>query len=680
MVREALPRMRIRWSGPWLRWVGVISAASVLIAVGIMPLAAGLGLGIIKADRAFNRGAMSQIILPPLPARSTIYAADGSVLAHVWGMYDRAPLPLSQIAPVARRAVLAAEDHGYYSHGAIDPASILRALLVNLRAGEVLQGGSTIAQQLMKNLYTGNADTIARKIREAQDALALEAHYSKNQILDAYLNYIYLGNGLYGVETAAERYFDVPASRLSLPQAATLAGMIDAPALTDPVHHHRAALARRNWVLGRMSSLGWITQADYAAAIETPLRVAKRHPPTLRDPRWVQLVVGDFLGDPQFGPSFQARAQALYEGGLRIYTTLRPRLERAANAIIKRRMGGPGMPQSALVSLVPQTGAVEAMAVGNWPWPQHRYDLAVDPGGGRTAGSSFKAYTLAAALEKGVSPAAVYDGSSPRTIPDCGGGQTWTVHNAEPGSGSYPLWEATADSVNVVFAQVIDQVGPRTVADVAHRMGITSPLVPVCPLTLGTSPVSPFEMTSGYSTLANGGVHCRPYVIASIASATGQRIYRARPSCTRAIPAWVAAEETAMLQGVIRFGTGTAAQLCPSDCRPEAGKTGTGENFQDAWFLGYVPQLATGVWVGYGRAEVPMPDVPGYGEGFGGTLAAPIWHDFMLVATRGMPVREFPSPPQRIPTAPPAPPVPTPTTPPSTAPPPPPTPAPSPSH
>jgi penicillin-binding protein 1A len=227
------------------------------------------------------------------------------------------------------------------------------------------------------------------------------------------------------------------------------------------------------------------------------------------------------------------------------------------------------------------------MASGNWPFGEHRYNLATTPGAGRTAGSAFKVFTLAAALASGIPPTKVYSGSSPKSVPACGGGETWTLRNAEPsGGGSYPLWLATTFSVNTVFAQVIDEVGPKAVARTAHRMGIDCPLTPVCPLTLGTSAVSPLEMTAG-------------------------------------------------------FGTGTAANIG----RPVAGKTGTGQEYQDAWFLGYIPQLATGVWVGHAQAEIPMPYVPGYGRGFGRVLAAPIWHDFMLAATAGMPVLDFPPPP-----------------------------------
>jgi penicillin-binding protein 1A len=353
-------------------------------------------------------------------------------------------------------------------------------------------------------------------------------------------------------------------------------------------------------------------------------------------------VIHEFLSNPAFGKTRKKRAKLLFQGGVRVHTTLEPSLQRRAEAVLEQRMSGPGMPQSALVAIDPNTGEIRTMAVGNAPWGErHQYNLAVDPGGGRTAGSAFKAFTVVAALEAGVSPNKVYDGSSPKTIPGCGGGENWTLQNAEPGSGRYPLWNATAHSVNTVFAQVIDEVGPEHVADVAERMGITNHMVPVCPLTLGTSPVSPLQMTSGYATLANRGVRCRPTAITKVVDTDGRVIFHAEPHCERVVEASIADEATAMLQKVIESGTGTAANIG----RPAAGKTGTGQNYQDAWFLGYTPQLATGVWVGYARGEIPMPSVPGYGRGYGGVLAAPIWHDFMLYAMHDQPIMGFPPPP-----------------------------------
>ncbi len=640
--QAAVSPVRWRWPRPFV-FLLVMAGAAAVLALGLLPLA----LAIKGIDQSFLRRVGSPLRIPGLAERSTIYAADGSALGSVYLDYNRQDVPLWKINLTTRRAVLAIEDHAFYEHGPIYVPSIIRALILDLKAGAFVQGGSTIAQQLVKNTVTGDAVTLLRKITEAEDAIRLERTYTKNEILGMYLNQVYLGDGVYGFAAAAQYYFAETPAELTLPQSSLLAGMIAAPARFDPIVHPKAALARRNQVLQRMRVLGWITPVRYRRALSKPIRLSdKERDAATPGPSsyWTQYVVDSFLADPRFGKTYRARVRALYRGGLKIYTTLQPEFQREAEQAIKNRMTGPGLPQSAVVSIVPQTGAIEAMAVGNWPFGKYRYNLATDPGGGRTAGSAFKAFTLAAALEQGISPNAAYNGDSPRTIPDCGGGQTWTVHNAEPGSGNYPLWLATADSVNVVFAQVINQVGPDNVARVAHRMGITSPLTAVCPLTLGTSPVSPLEMTSGYSTLANGGVHCTPYAIARVVSSSGRTIMRARPQCQRAIPAAVAAEETTLLEGVVQFGTGTAANIG----RPQAGKTGTGERFQDAWFMGYVPQLVTGVWVGYANAEVPMFDVPGYGPGFGGILAAPIWHDYMLAATHGLPLTSFPPPPPLV--------------------------------
>ena len=580
------------------------------------------------------------LVLPPLPQRTTIYAADGSVIGRLYRKYNRWVVPLHDISHPARKAVLAIEDHSFYQHGALDFESIVRAAIANVRAGHVVQGGSTIAQQLVKNTITGNEETFARKIQEAEDAIRLENTYTKNQILGMYLNDIYLGNSTYGIAAAGQFYFGKKPSHLTLPEGATLAAIISFPSRFDPIAHPTHALHQRNQVLSRMRGLHWIGKKKYQDAVDAPLGLSKRQrdvASTAPTSYVEQYVINRFLADPSFGKTYTQRVNLLYRGGLKIYTTFDPQFQDEAEQAIQHRMSQPGQPQSALVSIDPSTGAVRAMAVGGQTFAESKYNLATDPGGGRTAGSAFKAFTLATALEQGMSPNKVFDGSSPRTIPHCGGGETWKVNNAEPGSGSYTLAAATAASVNAVFAQVINIVGPKNVARVAHQMGITSPLTAVCPLTLGTSPVSPFEMTSAYSTLANNGVHCRPYSIEKVVGPTGDPMENARPHCSRVMPANIAQTETRLLEAVISGGTGTAAQIG----RPEAGKTGTGQDFQDAWFMGYVPQLTTGVWVGYAKAEIPMRSVPGYGEGFGGTLAAPIWHDYMLAATRGMQPKHF---------------------------------------
>jgi penicillin-binding protein 1A len=640
-----------------LHTAGVLAKLAVVVAIAVpvvsvllLPVAGGVRLAVRGAQKAFI-GQGRPIEIPTLPQRSTIYAADGSVLDRIYLDYNRQQVPLGKVNGVTKKAVLAIEDHGFYDHGAIDFPSIARALFANLRAGAIVQGGSTITQQLVKNTVTGDASTIVEKIREAKDAFRLENSYTKPQIFAAYLNTVYLGHGVYGIGTAARYYFGVPVQKLELAEAATLAGMIASPSAYDLLTRPRASRQRRNHVLRRMRQLHWISREESKRARAEPIDPSNRfRHEASASPRsyWTQFVVQQMLADRRFGRTYRARVRTVYQGGLEIHTTLDPTLQRAATRVIERRMTGDGLPQSALVAIEPETGAIKTMAIGNWSFKKG-YNLATDPGGGRTAGSAFKVFTLAAALEEGIKPHRVYNGTSPRTIRNCSGGETWHVANAEPGSGSYTLADATANSVNVVFAQLIDQIGPEKVADVAHRMGITSPLTAVCPLTLGTSPVSPLEMTAGFATLANGGVHCAPYGVAKVVSSAGEVLVRQRPRCERAIAADIAAMETRLLQGVIESGTASSAVTLS---RPAAGKTGTGQDYKDAWFVGYVPQLATGVWVGWAKGEIPMENIPGYGPGFGGVLAAPIWDDFMRAATRGLPERRFPRPSGAGPAAP----------------------------
>jgi penicillin-binding protein 1A len=621
--------------------LAIVVLASVLVAVGLAPVFLVAGPSADALDRRLFAEIGKPLEIAPMAERSTIYAGDGSVLQRISLNYNRRVVPLKKIARVTRRAVLAVEDSGFYEHGAIDPAAIVRAAITNAVSGRIVEGGSTIAQQLVKDTVVGNERTFARKLHEATDAVRLENTYTKKQILELYLNEIYLGNGTYGIAAAGEYYFGRTSRHLTLAQSALLAGMIRAPEWYNPLQSPHRATHRRNHVLDRMLELGWITDGQYRKARGAGLGLSNRMRHDVMsgpDSYWTQYVINQFLVNPAFGKSVKKRARLLFQGGVQVHTSIEPDLQKRAEQILEQRMSGSGMPQSSLVAIDPRTGQIEAMAVGNQPWSRkNQYNLAVDPGGGRTAGSAFKMFTLVAALEEGISPNKVYNGNSPKTIPNCGGGETWTLQNAEPGGGSFPLWMATADSVNTVFAQVINEVGPSKVAEVAHRMGITNDLVPVCPLTLGTSPVSPLQMASGYATLANRGVHCTPVAITKVVDRNGKTIFDAKPNCERVIPADVADEATAMLQNVIRFGTGTRANIG----RPVAGKTGTGQDYQDAWFCGFTPQLATAVWVGYARAEIPMPNVPGYGRGFGGTLAAPIWHDFMLYAMRDLPPLGF---------------------------------------
>jgi 1A family penicillin-binding protein len=629
-----------------------VALAALVIASGLYPILSTAGRVVVKFNQQFLGEDTGPLKIPTFPVRSTIYAADGSILATPFLGENRRIVSLENVNQTTRNAVLAIEDHGFYEHGAVDVYSIIRAAFANLRAGTVVQGGSTLSQQLIKNLETGGEQTFARKIKEAQDAMRLERSYSKDQILETYLNVVYFGHGVYGLGTAAEYYFAKKATRLNLPESALLAGLIASPETWDPIAHPDSALARRNQVLRRMSSLGWITGAEYDQATAEPIELSatKRLGNSLgREAHWVKYVENQILhDDPAFkkilGKTYAQRRDALFQGGLKIYTTLQPSKQAGARAAVAAHLPTPGVappadPESAVVSLVPQTGAIQAMYSGP-SFKKSQFDLASQ--GQRQTGSAFKAFTLAAAMERGIPPGKVYNSASPLTVPSAECPPSgWNVSNAEPGNGGYMnLWDATKYSVNVIFAQLIGDVGPTNVADTAERMGINRKVPAYCSLTLGSFEVTPLEMTSAYSTLANGGIHCRPFAITRVDSLEGKVLYRAKPKCDQVIPATVAHQVTAMLEGVVSGGTGWRANIG----RPQAGKTGTNQAFRDAWFMGYVPQLATGVWVGYAKGQIEMRSVHGI-EVFGGTFPAEIWHDFMLSAVQGLPWRDFPEPP-----------------------------------
>jgi penicillin-binding protein 1A len=626
----------------------VIAASSALVALVLLPLFGTLGVGVNALnERIHEAGAGVPITIPHFPERSTIYAKDGTVLTTLYLDENRDVVHLSRIAPIARQAVIAIEDDGFYEHGGINVPSMIRALAANLIAGHITQGGSTITQQLVKNAVIEDTDqTFARKFREAAIALRLENRYTKDQILEMYLNDVYFGNGVYGIGTAARYYFDEPAAKLDLAQSALLAGLIQAPSDYDPVTHPDDALSRRDEVLDRMQSLGWITADEADAARATTIKLAPKAGRTTQrvQPFFVYYLRNLIIDDPHgefdaFGRTRDQRIHTLYQGGLKIYTTLDPSWQRYAQQAVDR---SPSVsphkgPDVSLVSVAPDSGAIRAMLSGK----NYRHDqLDLVWRGRRQVGSAFKPFTLVAALEQHVPPGKVYSSKSPFCSPQ------WTsrdhcVSNAEGGDRGYiDLWRATQDSVNVVFAQLALDIGPSSIAAAAHTMGITSPLQAVPSITLGTEEVSTLDMASAYSTLANDGVHCKPFAISRVALPGGDTLYRHRPDCEQVIPASIAHQVTAMLQRVICCGTGTAANIG----RPVAGKTGTAQDYTNVYFAGYTPQVATAVWVGFPQGQIPMDRY--YGSSvFGGTLAAPIWHAFMARAVVGMPIESFPAPP-----------------------------------
>ena len=603
-LREG-PRRRRRapQTGRW--W---LSRASLLLSAALVILA-------------------SMVLMQPFPydlpepyQTAFVYARDGRPIAKIRPAEDRVVVPLERIPRVLRAAVIAAEDERFYDHVGVDPIAIARAAWENVSGGE-FQGASTITQQLVKNLdYVGTERSIWRKVREAVTAIRMERAYSKDEILERYLNQIYFGESVFGVEAAAQHYFDRHVWRLTLPQAALLAGMIARPTDYSPRAQPEAALARRNWVIDRMVALGMIGEARAERARSIPLHVAAPAPQRSRAAYFVdyvrRYVTERYGGTDGRGP--------LYTGGLRIETTLDLRLQEAAERAIAGVLHARGDPSAALVSIDVDTGGILAM-VGGRDFNESQVNLATGQGGtGRQAGSAFKPFVLATALKEGISQYEVYPAPSSASFPG------WAnVSNYGGASyGALSVHDATVNSVNTVYARLIMDVGPRDVVEVAHDMGIRSRLDAVGSLALGTSEVSPLEMASAYATLASGGIYRRPTAVTEIKSGDGAVLERIEPGGERAIPERVAREVTGILQDAVAYGTGSTASL-PGVA--VAGKTGTAESHADAWFCGYTREIATCVWVGHPRGRVPMNDVRGVTV-TGGTFPAQIWRAFMEVA------------------------------------------------
>ena len=485
-------------------------------------------------------------------------------------------------------------------------------------------------------LYLGGTQrTFSRKLKEACLALRLERDWTKQRILTAYLNDVYYGSHAFGVEAAAQTYFSRHAAALDLPQAALIAGLPRAPSSFDPFVRPDLAQQRRNEVLAAMLTAGSITQSAYAWAVKTPLGLSPGGIYSrIKEPPFFGFVQDQLLA--------KLGASRVQEGGLRVRTTLEPRLQRSATAAIANVLRTKTDPAAALVAIDPGSGAIKAM-VSYLPSGQElQFNLATQAQ--RQAGSAFKPFVLATALGQKVSPYSYWSGPPELVVDDprCfTNGKPWDVHNyADESAGAMNLIDATAHSVNTIFAQLSVDVGPQNTVAVAHRLGISSQLLPVCSITLGTQGVSPLEMADAYASFAARGVHHPAQAIQRVRSAAGRTIDSLQWHGVRAIPQNDADMVTYVLQHVLQYGTGTAAYFG----RPAAGKTGTAENYDDAWFCGYVPQLATCVWVGYPNGERPLVNVEGVSAVFGGSLPAEIWHRFMAAATPAMPIETFPYP------------------------------------
>ncbi|MGH2808296.1 MAG: transglycosylase domain-containing protein [Actinomycetota bacterium] len=576
-----------------------------------------------------------------LALRTTISASDGTFLARLYrARGNRALVRLKRVPRHTRDAVLAAEDARFFRHPGYDIRSIARAALINLDKGEIVQGGSTITQQYVKNTFFKNPGerTFERKARELRLAIELERRYSKREILEKYLNTVYLGQGAYGLKTAAEGYFHKRVPELTLRESALLAAVIKAPSYYDPRDYQERARDRRNYVLRRMNELGMITPAVARRASRRALGVTPNPPQlSVRQPYFVEAVKREVLNDPRLGENGGQRAAALYKGGLRITTTLVPHMQRAAEDAAARILGEPGDPEVALVAIDPKSGHVVAMLGGrNWDVSQVNLALGREGGGsGRQPGSSFKPIALAAALEAGIPIETRYE-ASPASFP-LADGSTWTVHNSEgTTSGQLPLDEALVRSVNGVYARLALQIGADRIASQAELMGVRTELPRVPSIALGSTEVSVLDMAAAYATLANGGSAIEPTTIEKIELPGGSALTQEREELPSVVSPGNVFLLTEALQDVIERGTGRAAAIG----RPAAGKTGTTDDYADAWFVGYTPDLVAAVWVGYPKGRIPMTNVHGITV-FGGTYPAAIWREFMLAALRDVPFHPF---------------------------------------
>jgi penicillin-binding protein 1A len=642
--------------------VALITGVALVASVALLPLVVPAG-GLAR-DTANKLGDVPPLTetLPDPAQRSVIYAADGkTALATIWLDENRRVVALKDIPKRVRNAVIAIEDDRFYQHDGVDLRGIARAAVADLRSGRIAQGGSTLTQQLVKLTVTGNSRTIDRKLREAIYAVELERRYSKNEILGYYLNQAYFGEGVYGIATAAQHYFDNTSIKfVSLAQAASLAATIAAPERYKPTAK-KANLGRRNLVLDRMQELGFASAKDVAKAKKEKVRVKLYTPPS-RQPYFARYVVDQLLNDPSYNKALgkvgsDERKRKVFQGGLRIYTTLqRPKQAMAANAVQSRMDPFGGDPAGALASVEPSTGRIVAL-YGGRSFKKSQVDLATAQGGsGFQPGSAFKMFFVVAALEKGISPGLTMAGPARITIPnrrcytDHG---PWSPGNAgDSSAGVYNMYGAVANSVNTWFAQLAVKVGPERALEVARRMGIRNIPRPgskdyaswnVCSLVLGVKEVSVLDMASAFGVLANRGVRCTPYSITKVV-APGERkpMIENKPECKQVVDEKISTRTVAMLRGVITGGTGHRASL---GARPVAGKTGSAQDNLSAFFSGFTPQLSTSVWVGFRARRVPMRTLYHGGPVYGGTFPAEIFHDYMQAALAGQPIVGFPAAP-----------------------------------
>jgi penicillin-binding protein 1A len=609
--------------------------ALVLMALAALVAGAVIGTAFLLGDLPD----LSKAASVKLGQNSSVYSG-AYRLSVITSAENRTPVRWKDLGAHLRNATIAIEDKRYWKHGALDYEGIGRALWKDITSGTYAEGGSTITQQLVRNLYipdSAREKTVQRKVDEAWLAIQAEDRWTKAQILTMYLNTVFYGRNAYGAEAAAETYFNKHAKQLTLPQAALLAGLPQAPSDYDPFKNPVLAKQRRTEVLTAMRQQHMISATVYRKALLAPLGLeAGRLYSTVRQPYFVNYV------KQVLQQKLPGGAEQLVKGGLSIETTINRRLQFAARRAIMKTLKTPGDPAAVIVSIQPRTGAIVAMQ-SSTNFASLNFNLATQ--GARQAGSTFKPIALTAAVDDGIDPYSTYYESTAAW--DCGPPlclTPWHVETYEhTGEGYVSLANATLASDNVVYAKLSTDLGAEREVQMAHALGITSQLKAVPSIALGSLEVTPLELTSVYATLADGGVYRTPRAVRRVRDSDGESVagFTQAPH-RRAVSDGVASIVTSVLEKNMTNGTGTTAHL--DDNRPQAGKTGTTSDYADAWFCGYTPDLATCVWVGYPKNRTPLQNIEGVPVVTGATIPGQIWHDYMTVALQHVPPTPFPAP------------------------------------
>lgn len=609
-------------------------AVVILVTLGMIGGLSGIGYVVAVANTApplgkpINRG-----------LTSSVYADDGSLLGYIQADEISTPLPWKRLPQNCKDATVAIEDERFYLHGGVDYTAIMRAAVRNATSGKTVQGGSTITMQLVRNLYIeAPRRDFKRKIREAKLASELESEQSKTWILAQYLNSAPYGTvggqSAMGVQAAAQTFFAKNAKDLNLSECATLAGLPQAPTDYNPFLNPASAVTRRNEVLGKMAELGYITREQADAAIASPLRVKRGTRYTrIREPYFFDYVKQKLID--KYG------INTVRKGGLKVYTTIDRRYQEAARNAIKSTLPTPGDPSSAIVATDPRNGHVKAMA-SSGGYGQSQFNLAAQ--GSRQPGSSFKTMVLLTALRQGIDPNSTTYNSHPIDLPSTPWGPVKVATYSDSYQGTVDLVRATLTSDNSVYIQLDMDVGPKNVKETARMMGIRSKLNGYPAEGIGglENGVSPMEMSHAYATLASGGVRTKQLVIRRVDFPDEQKDTTYKTRRVRAFSDGVVAEVTKILAQNVDGGTATGVRSVGFNC-PAAAKTGTTDNFRDAWLVGYTPLLATAAWVGYPDAQRSMFNVEGVGQVNGGSLPTTIWGKFMKAAL-GDRCKDFPAP------------------------------------